>query len=174
MKNCGFTLYELLITLTVISITLALGIPTFNKTIQNARTKTAVLELVSAIEQTRSTAVFSNTRSVLASKSQWHSGWSLFLDTDDDGVLGADEQLITEHEALDAVTIKGNSHVKELISFIGSGEGRTPGKANTGVVMVGTLTVCPIAHGAGYKISLSKGGRSRVSELTETECDQTK
>jgi len=174
MRHTGFTLFELLATIVILATLLAIAAPNFNKTIQNTRTKTATLELLSAIEQARSTAVFGNTRSVLASKSQWHSGWSLFLDTDDDGVLGADEQLITEHEALDAVIITGNSHVKELISFIGSGEGRTPGKAKTGVVMVGTLTICPITLGAGYKISLSKGGRSRVSEMTETECDQKK
>jgi type IV fimbrial biogenesis protein FimT len=174
MKNHGFTLYELLITLVVIAITLAIGVPSFNKTIQNTRTKTATLELLSAIEQARSTAVFSNSRSVLTSKNQWHSGWDLFIDSDDDGLFDTDEQLLTAHGPLDAVIIKGNSHIKELISFIGSGEGRTPGKANTGVVMVGTLTICPTVHGAGYKISLSKGGRSRVSKLTEAACDQTK
>lgn len=174
MKHTGFTLIELLTTIVILAALLAVAAPSFNKTIQNTRTKTATLELLSAIEHARSTAVFSNTRSVIASKSQWHSGWSLFLDSNDDGVLGADEKLITEHGPLDAVIIKGNSHVKELISFIGSGEGRAPGKANTGVVMVGTLTICPITHGAGYKISLSKGGRSRVSKLTPLECDQNK
>lgn len=173
MKHYGFTLYELLITLAVIAITLTISLPGFSKTIQNTRTKTAALEFLAAIEQARSAAVFSNTRSVLAAETEWHSGWSLFLDANDNGIFDADEKLIAEHEPLDAVIIKGNTHVKERISFISTGEGRAPGKANTGVVLVGTLTICPISHGAGYKIILSKGGRSRISKITEAECNQT-
>jgi len=174
MKHYGFTLYELLITLTIIAITLTLSIPSFNKTIQNTRTKTAALELLSAIEQARSTAVFSNTRTVLAAKPQWHDGWEIFLDVDDDGVFDADEKLVTVQEKFDAVKIKGNNHVKELISFVSSGEGRAPGRANTGTIMVGTLTICPITYGAGYSITLSKGGRSRISNITEAECIQAR
>lgn len=174
MKNNGFTLYELLITLTVIAITLAIGVPSFNKTIQNTRTKTATLELLAAIEQTRSTAVFTGRRSVLAAQSQWHNGWKIFLDTNDDGVLDGNETVIAEKDKLDGVAIKGNHHVQELISFISTGEGRTPGRANTGALLVGRLTICPVTQGAGYTIVLSKGGRSRVSGITKEECDQTR
>jgi type IV fimbrial biogenesis protein FimT len=172
MKNYGFTLYELLITLIVIAITLVIGLPGLNKTIQNTRTKTAALELLAAIEQARSIAVFTNTRSVLAAKVQWHSGWNIFLDADDDGIFDPDEKLITEQGPLDAVIIKGNYHVRELISFISTGEGRNPGRANAGAFTTGTLTICPIIQGAGYSIILSKGGRSRINTLTKEECSQ--
>lgn len=174
MKNNGFTLYELLLTLAVIAITLTVGLPSFNKTIQNTRTKNATSELFTAIEQTRATAVFTGTRSVLAIKTQWHDGWKIFLDLDDDGILDENETIIAEQHKLEGVTIKGNHHVRDLISFISTGEGRAPGRANTGVIMVGTLTVCPTIPGAGYTIVLSKGGRSRVSKITKEECDQTR
>lgn len=174
MRINGFTLYELLITLAVIAITLAIGIPSFNKTIQNTRTKTSTSELLAAIEQTRATAVFTGGRSVLAAKTQWHNGWRIFLDTNDDGVLDANEKIIAEQDKLDGVAIKGNHHVRELISFIDTGESRIPGRANTGAIMIGKLTVCPITQGPGYSIILSKGGRSRVSEMTKEECDQTR
>lgn len=173
MPPKGFTLYELLITLIVITITLAIGVPTFNKTIQGTRTKTAALELLSAIEQARSTAVFNNTRAVLAAKNKWHNGWTIFLDADDDGALDGDETVVSERDTLDAVTIKGNYHVRELISFIGTGEGRNPGRANAGAFTTGTLTVCPSTPGAGYSVTLSKGGRSRISEITKEDCEQT-
>ena len=176
MKSKGYTLPEILITLTVVAVLAASAIPSFNKTIQNTRIKTAALELLAAIEQARSTAVFNNTRSVLAAKSQWHSGWSLFLDADNDGVYDSNEKLINEHAPLDAVIIKGNHHVKNLISFISSGEGTVPaGKANSGTAMLGSITICPAVDGAnGYKIFLSKGGRSRISELSEAECKQAR
>ncbi len=174
MKNNGFTLYELLITLVVIAITLTIGLPGFNKTIQNTRTKTAASELLAAIEQARATAVFTGTRAVLAAKTQWHDGWKIFLDGDDDGILDENETVIAEQAKLDGVTIKGNHHVRELISFISTGEARTPGRAMTGIIIVGTLTVCPTTQGAGYTILLSKGGRSRVSKITQEECDQTR
>ena len=172
MKNNGFTLYELLITLAVIAITLAIGIPSFNKTIQNTRAKTATLELLTAVEQARATAVFSNKRTVLFAKTHWHEGWTLFLDANDNGILDNDERVVTEQAPLSAVKIKGNHPVSELISFIGTGEARDPGRANAGAFIAGTIKVCPIAKGEGYKIILSKGGRSRVKDMTEEECTQ--
>lgn len=172
MKNNGFTLYELLITLAIIAITLVIGVPSFNKTIQNTRAKTATLELLSAIEQARATAVFSNSRTVLIAKTHWHEGWTLFLDVNDNGILDSNETVATEQAPLNAVTIKGNHQVSDLISFIGTGEARKPGRANAGAFIAGTINICPIAKGQGYKIILSKGGRSRVKEMTTEECNQ--
>lgn len=172
MKNNGFTLYELLITIAVIAITVAIGIPSFNKTIQNTRTKTAALELLAVVEQARAAAVFNNKRTVLFARTHWHDGWTLFLDTNNNGDLDNDEIIVSEQTPLNAVEIKGNHKVRELISFIGTGEARDPGRANAGAFIAGTITVCPTGGGQGYKIILSKGGRSRVKDMTVEECNQ--
>lgn len=171
MKSTGFTLYELLITLAVIAITLTVGLPGFNKTIQTSRTKTATSELLAAIELTRTTAVFTGTRTILAANTQWHDGWNIFLDEDDDGMLDENEITILKQDKLIGVAIKGNHHMREFISFIGTGEGRVPGRANTGTLIIGTITICPTTQGAGYSITLSKGGRSRVTKMTIEQCD---
>ena len=95
MKNNGFTLYELLITLTVIAITLAIGIPSLNKTIQDTRTKTASLALLESIETTRSTAVFHNQNTILkATNKKWHEGWTLFIDNNNNGLIDKDDKII--------------------------------------------------------------------------------
>lgn len=174
MKINGFTLYELLVTVAILAIALALGIPSLSKIIENTRTKTAALELLAAMDQTRATSVFTGKRTVLAAQSEWHSGWKVFVDADDDGVLDANETVIIGREKLTGVVIKGNDHVKRRISFINTGESRSPGRPNTGTITVGTLTVCPISPGTGYSITLSKGGRSRLSGITKEECNKAR
>jgi type IV fimbrial biogenesis protein FimT len=171
MENKGFTLYELVISLAVISITMAVALPSLNKTLQQTRTKTTALEFLSAIEQARSTAVFRSTRSVITAKTEWHEGWTIFQDADDDGVLDSNEPVISDRGKIDGVVITGNFHVRKLISFIDTGESRTPGRSSTGTIAVGTLTICPTTAGPGYTIVLSKGGRSRIKNITKIECD---
>lgn len=175
MKQQGLTLYELILSLSIIAITLVLALPSFDKLIKESRLKTQSLELHQAIELTRSTAVFSGKRAVLrAADNGWHSGWTLFIDQNDDGLLNGDERAIAQQEPLTGVIIRGNYHLQYLVSFIANGEGRSPGSANRGAFTVGKLAICPEQEGDGYQIILSKGGRSRMEELTAADCTQAK
>lgn len=172
MKRKGFTLIELLIVLLVLAIILAIALPSFKQTIQDSRTKTAQYALLGAIEYARSLAVFNRSRSVLKAKNNWHDGWIIFLDKDDNGVLGDDENILVDHPPLPGVKITGNSSMNKRISFISTGEGRAPGKANAGAFITGKLIICPEKQGKGYKLVLSRGGRARTDVTDEQDCKQ--
>lgn len=172
MKSKGFTLYELLITLVIIGITLAIAIPSFNKQLYQSRTEMAALTLLDAIETSRSTAIFKNTRTMLlANDKKWHSGWILFIDSDNDGTYDEDETMIRREGALTGVSISSaKAPMDSYISFIGTGEGRKPGKANAGAFLAGTIKICPEQYGSGYVLVLSRGGRTRIAKLPPEEC----
>jgi type IV fimbrial biogenesis protein FimT len=171
MKTMGFTLIELLIVILILTILAVSIAPSFQQNIQNTRTRTAKNELLEAIEQTRAMAVFSGSRSILKTKDEWHNGWEIFLDKDNDGIAGNDEPILLDHPSLADVIITGNDKVKNLISFISTGEGRAPGAANAGAFIAGTLTICPVNKGKGYKLVLSRGGRTRTEEISARDCN---
>lgn len=164
----GFTLHELLITLAIIAITLSIAAPSLNKTIQNTRTKTATLALLEAIETTRSTAVFHNQNTILlATNKKWHEGWTLFVDRNSNGLVDTDEKVINVNEGLDAVKTKASSPMDSYVAFIGTGEGI---QLTTRGFLAGNITICPQVKGEGYKLVLSKGGRTRVEKLSSAAC----
>lgn len=175
MKHQGFTLLELLITVTILAIILAIAVPSFSSQIQSSRTTTARLELQAAIETARTIAVTHNKRSVLlASGDYWHQGWVLFVDKDQDGIQDEDEPSIREMAPLEGVRISSNRPLAETVSFIGTGEGRKPGRMDAGAFLTGTIKVCPEGEGKGYKLVLSRGGRLRSDKLSEAECAATR
>lgn len=171
MESRGFTLFELIITLAIICITLAIAIPSFDKQIRHSHTEAATLTLLNAIETSRSTAVFTNTRTMLlATNKKWHDGWVLFIDADDDGALDNEETIVQNENSLKGVFISARAPANEYVSFIGTGEGRKPGKRNAGALLMGTIKICPERKGPGYSLVLSRGGRTRVAKLTAEEC----
>lgn len=170
MKTSGFTLIELLIILLILSILAVTALPGFKQAVQNTKTQTAKNELLAAIEHARARAIFSGSRSVLKAKDKWHNGWQIFLDKNNDGIAGEDESILLEHDSLDGVIVKTDSKVKNLISFISTGEGKLPGKANAGGFIAGTITICPVESGKGYKLILSKAGRTRTQETEAADC----
>ena len=90
-KEPGFTLVELLITIVVITVLLAAGVPAFQSFIKNNRVTAQTNGLISAIQLARSEALKRGTNMVVcASKDQttctgedtWADGWIVFSDFD--------------------------------------------------------------------------------------------
>lgn len=171
MESKGFTLIELLTTITVIAITLSLGMPQFAQIIQNMRTQTAAHTLLQNINSARTAAVFNSERSMLLAHPEgWHKGWKLFIDSNNNGILDDAETLVRESTPLNAVVVRTNTPLREYVSFISSGEGRKPGRANGGAALMGTMEICPEQQGPGYALVLSRGGRTRIEQLNAAEC----
>lgn len=169
MKPYGLTLLELLIIITILCIVFTIGIPSFTKQISETRTKTATLALLEAIETTRSIAVSHNKRTILiATNKKWHQGWTLFVDNNANGVLDQGDKIIRVHEELDAVITTAKTPMNSYVAFIGTGEGR---QLVTNGFLSGTIKICPRIKGEGYSLTLSKGGRTRVGKLTNTDCN---
>ncbi len=79
-KN-GFTLIELLVVVAIISITLAIGFPSFQSIITNSRLTTAANSMVSALQFARSEALKQHKAVVIRKKTtDWIGGWNMFVD----------------------------------------------------------------------------------------------
>ncbi|WP_171019023.1 GspH/FimT family pseudopilin [Microbulbifer harenosus] len=170
MKASGLTLIELLITLTILAILLAIGVPGFQHHLEASRTRTAADDLLQAIHLTRTKAVSSNRRATLRKLGEWQSGWEIFYDQDFDGQRDANEEQITTGEALEGVTISANGPLSNYISFIGTGHSRYAGTATGGAFQAGRFTICPMNAGEGYQLVLSPSGRARIEKISEAGC----
>lgn len=98
-KDAGLTLLELLITLALAAMLLALGMPTFRNLIERIRVST-IVHLVSVdLAMARNSAIMRNTQVVVCPRSEdyrcrddrdWSAGWMVF--TDNDGNRQPDER----------------------------------------------------------------------------------
>lgn len=106
-KNHGFTLIELIVTLAVFAILVAVAAPSFNAFTDSSRRASEVNNLAGALSYARSEAIKRNsTISVCARPStvgaencstvanDWKYGWLIFDDTNNNAVLESTETLL--------------------------------------------------------------------------------
>ncbi len=131
-NNHGFTLIELIITIAVFGILVAVAAPSFTAFIDSSRRAGEVNVFSGALSYARSEAIKRNsTVSVCARTSgletcsggnDWNNGWLVFDDADSDGVIDAGELLrvFNPIAAGSAVTeISGNA--TSVLTYRGSG-----------------------------------------------------
>ncbi|MCC6756382.1 MAG: GspH/FimT family pseudopilin [Arenimonas sp.] len=91
----GFTLIELMVTVAVMGIILAWGIPSFRNLLQNTRATSQANEFITSVNQARTEALKrQSTVSVIAAAggtatNEFGNGWSVVVDADGDGVVDA-------------------------------------------------------------------------------------
>lgn len=82
-STSGFTLLELMITLSVAGILMAIAIPSFSDMMRNSRLTAYTNELVSALNIARSEAVKRGQHVVVRKTGTgWENGWQVFVDVD--------------------------------------------------------------------------------------------
>jgi len=166
-QSKGFTLLDLLITLTVAAILLSLSVPSFTTAIQNNRMTTQVNELNTALSFARSEAVKRNNTVTLCQSSNgtsctgnWKDGWIVFVDSDADGQVDG-EEILNVHDAL-----PGNIDVDFSDDrVIYTGAGLVTDGANS------TFTVCD-SRGTESAKALLIGPTGRPSLVTAAD-DET-
>lgn len=186
MKNSsGFTLLELMITLFIVGILLAVGIPSLKSFMQGNQLVAASNELVSAMHVARSEAIKLNTRVSICESSDgancaatgsWKEGWIVFVDANGDlANTGAPcaaantDCLLRIHEAIndDLLTVAGvDANGAALNSFTFTSRGLP--KAVNGASQSGVFSVCSLdsdGNTIGSRaVVLSLSGRVRVSD----------
>lgn len=88
MKEAGFTLMELMVTIALAVILITVAVPSFIDIIRNNRLATQTNELVTALTLARSEAVKRAARVAVrpwSTATGWTSGWAVTLDLDGDG-----------------------------------------------------------------------------------------
>lgn len=77
-RSGGFTLPEVLVTLSVIAVLAGLAAPSFNRMIAVQRSKSIAADLVTVLTRTRSEAIKRNLDvTLLPSGGQWQQGWAI-------------------------------------------------------------------------------------------------
>lgn len=166
-KRCrqqGFTLIELMITLTIIGITLFTAIPSFSALLANNRLVATLNEFNAVMSYARSEAIKRGTRVVLcptadnlncAGINTWQETVLLFVDTDADADHDEEEPLLRIHRPPnDQIGIYSGS--KSKITY--QSNGSSPGSNLT-------LTFCdPDQKAAPIALILANSGRLRSSD----------
>lgn len=133
----GFTLYELLTTLLVVGVVLALGVPNMLSFRQNSSMTSTANDLHSSLHLARSEASRAKSNiSICASADstaatptcggELEAGWVVFEDTDGDIVIDAGEPIIKRFGPVPADIVINTPGPDDYFSFASTGIGRTP------------------------------------------------
>lgn len=135
-RQHGFTLIELMVTVTLMAVMLAIGVPSFRDFVASQRVKTAVSEFNSALFLARSEAIKRNAQVVIApAAAGWQAGWTVKVGSTDLAVQQAlPDVAVTlsathDNSAVSSVTFGGNGRLTpapaEKLKFQVLGEGRS-------------------------------------------------
>lgn len=167
----GFTLYELLTTMLIVGVVLALGVPNMRDFRQNSRMTSAVNDLHSSFHHARSEAGRAKSNITICSSAnsmdpnptcggEYENGWIVFEDTDGDIVVDAGENIIRRFPAVvDGIVINSGGG-GDYFSFAASGQGR--GNV-TGTAPADTLRFC---DERGNEIAAGGNSAARVLIVT--------
>ncbi|OAI21157.1 pilus assembly protein FimT [Methylomonas lenta] len=88
VKSLGFTLIELMVTISIAGILLAIAVPSFTSVITSNRLTTFANDLVTTFNLARSEAIKRGVQVTVlrkgANSSEWESGWDVFVDINGD------------------------------------------------------------------------------------------
>lgn len=133
LRQRGFTLVELMVTLALASVLMMIAIPNYISFARNSQLSDVVSNFVAGFNAARSNAMKLGFNTLMVPQNTgvgWSSGWMIFTDTNWDNVytVGTDT-LVTEHPAIPAgagitVTVGSgslNSLSSNYLLFNGSG-----------------------------------------------------
>ncbi|MCW8988029.1 MAG: GspH/FimT family pseudopilin [Gammaproteobacteria bacterium] len=132
-NNHGFTLIELIVTMAVFAILVAVAAPSFNSFVDSSRRASEVNLLSGALSYARSEAIkFDSTISICAQTdgaetcsgtNDWSNGWIVFADTDSDGVIdtGESKLRIFKPIAAGSAITETSTNAPSALTFRGSG-----------------------------------------------------
>lgn len=184
-KYSGFTLIELMITLFIVGVLLAVGVPSLKTFMQGNRLIAASNELISALHVARSEAIKINSRvsicesgdgKTCSNSGSWENGWIVFVDANGDlANTGAPcaaantDCLLRIHDGYNdaQLTIAGlDANAAAINSFTFSSRGLP--KAVNGSSQSGAFSLCSLdtsGNTIGSRaVVLSLSGRVRVSD----------
>jgi type IV fimbrial biogenesis protein FimT len=151
MKNrtqTGFTLYELLTTMLIVGVVLALGVPNMSQYRQNARMTSTANDLHSAFHLARSEASRAKTNITLCASANsmtagadcggtWDQGYIVFVDTDGNiATGGVNESILRAQPAIAQGVSLAVANDANFFSFSATGLGRGNVGPNTAISQV--------------------------------------
>lgn len=184
-KYSGFTLIELMITLFIVGVLLAVGVPSLKTFMQGNQLVASTNELISALHIARSEAIKLNSRVSICESSDgktcdnsgsWKDGWIVFVDANGDlANTGAPcaamntDCLLRIHDGFtdNQLTVAGvDANAAAINSFTFTSRGLP--KAVNGASQSGVFSLCSLDSSGNTigsrAVILSLSGRVRVSD----------
>jgi type IV fimbrial biogenesis protein FimT len=138
----GFTMTELVITLTVAAILTTIAVPSFNEMIATKKAQMCASDLYVALTKTRSEALTLNNNATLQPKAGgWSAGWQ---------ILDVNNNVLDNHAAEAAVTIVGPA----VVTYGASG--RLPAGTAAPMFVISTTSGATVNFQC---VSVNLGGR---------------
>ncbi len=169
MGQHGMTLVELIVSLAIVAILLAIAIPGYANFANLNRLVAITNELASSLQLARSEAVRRGIRVTVCksgnpmdtepdceASASWQQGWLVFVDGGTRGVVDAGDAILRVHGAVSGVGITA-SNFNAYASYLPSGSSQGPSGLSNG-----TLYVC--VAGSRRSIIVNAIGRMRISK----------
>lgn len=147
--QCGFTLYELLVTMLIVGVVMTFGIPNLTAFTQNSRMTSTANDLHASFQLARSEAARSKTNITICASATpmdtgadcdgtWEQGFIVFVDINGDiARAGDDETVLRAHPAVDSSVTINAANGATFFSYAstGLGRGNLSGNAISQIVM---------------------------------------
>lgn len=162
----GFSLIELMITIAVLAVLLAIGLPSFQGSLRSNRVATGTNELIASMSLARSEAIrspggaalcpSSNGSSCLPDASSWTNGWIVWIDQDGNGLPGGiNDRVLRYVEGPAGLEIETSSK-QAILRFDQRGRAVTP------IDFTIASETCPTGHGLMRELTLTATGQVRT------------
>lgn len=175
--EAGFTLVELVITLTIAGILIAVAAPAMQTFILDQRLTTQANDFIADLSLSRSESIRRASNVVIckqggsvsspscSTSAAWEAGWVVFVDADSDGTLDSNETVLRIRQSLDGSnTLTATSGTNNLIF---SSTGLTTLSSGAEVAM----RLCD-SRGASKAVTVwvNFTGRARIDRSTVSSC----
>jgi type IV fimbrial biogenesis protein FimT len=163
-REHGFTLLEIIVTLAIIAVVMAVAIPGMGTFIKNERLTTQINSLVGHLAYARSEAVLrtqqvavcvSDDTTSCSGGTTWGDGWIVYVDADGNSNLNGGELILRVQQTLEGDNTLTPTTIGTQVIYDFRGFLSTP---------VGSLLLCDDRSGPyGKTLSISTTGRVRAS-----------